>query len=120
MPIDPLHLTLMALANKNAALDRATTELKNSLNGNIDHDAPIQAQLASMHAEQVQIASRLAAISSGGAFTPPQTSDVNALGDAINALDRDIKASAVLNTILADTADVMQQFGAAASRGKPA
>lgn len=119
MALDPLHLTMSTLTNKNAALDRATTELKNNLNGGIDHDAPIQQQLASMHAEQAQIASRLAAISSGGDFTPPDDSDVNALGDAINALDGDIKASAALNTILTDTTDVMQQYGSAASSVKP-
>jgi hypothetical protein len=118
MAIDDLHLTILTLTNKNAALDRTTTELKNFLNGDFNHDAPIQAELASIHEEQISIASRLAAISSGQPFTPPQDSDVNALGVAITTLDQDIKANAALDSILTDATHIMQQYGAGSS-GKP-
>lgn len=119
MAIDALHLTLQTLTNKNAALDRATTELKNDLTGDFAHDAPIQQQLAAMHAEQGKIASRLAAITSDQPFTPPTDSDVNALQAAINELDADIRASADLNAIMGDVATVLSQYGAGASQKPP-
>ncbi len=119
MPIDDRHLTTQTLTNKNAALDRVTTELKNLLNGDFGHDAPIQQRLASIHAEQAQITSRLAAISEGQPFTAPSDDDVNALGEAVADLDKDIKASAALNTILGDATNIMQQYGAGSSQSPP-
>lgn len=112
MAIDDEHLALMALTNKNAALDRATTELKNNLNGDFDHDAPIQVQLTAIHDEQIQISSRMAAIGAGQPFTPPTVDEVNALGDAISTLDRDIKASAAVNSIIGDVTTLLKQYGA--------
>ena len=119
MAIDDQHLAIMALTNKSAALDRATTALKNKLNGEFEHDAPIQHRLASMHAEQARITSRLAAILEDQPFTRPSDAQVNELGDAIADLDHDIRNSAGLNEILTDTTSLMQQYGAGSSRKPP-
>jgi hypothetical protein len=119
MAIDPLHLTLQTLTNKNAALDRATTALKNQLNGDFNHDAPIQQRLASIHAEQSHIASRIAAISQSQPFTPPTDAQVNALGSAISTLDADVKASANVTALMTAATSVMKQYGAASSQLPP-
>jgi hypothetical protein len=119
MAIDDQHLTMMTLTNKNVALDRLTTELKNDLDGDFTHDAPIQQRLASIHDEQNRLSSRIAAVSSGQDFTPPLDADVNALGAAISQLDQDIRASASLNTLLTDATTVMQQYGANSSLSPP-
>lgn len=119
MAIDDQHLAIMALTNKSAALDRAATALKDKLNGDFDHDAPIQHRLVSVHAEQARITSRVAAIFEDQPFTRPSDVAVNELGDAIAGLDYDIRVSAGLNEILTDTSHLMQQYGAASSRKPP-
>jgi hypothetical protein len=119
MAIDDQHLAMMTLTNKNAALDRVTTQLKNTLTGDFNHDAPIQQRLASIHTEQARISSRLAAISSGQPFTAPDDQDVNDLGQAISTLDQDIKQSALLNTLMADATQVLKQYGSNSSLVPP-
>ncbi len=114
--MSPQVLTLLALGSRDAELAELSNALNHRLTGEPVHDGPILLNLNNVFAERAQIASRRAAITSGGTFTPPSSTDVTNLQTAITAVHSAVMASANANVLITLGTNLLNEYGAARSR----